>query len=172
MKNTNVVLAGLGGQGVLTAADILAEAAFLAGLDVKQSEIHGMSQRGGSVISEVRFGRKVFSPMVPSGQADFLVVLEASQMDINRPVLRKNGLLIMPAHIAPKILLHHRSLNIALLGALSRHLPEIAETAWIQALRAHLKPRNQEVNLQVFALARKTEDAELKLAIPAGAGEG
>jgi len=76
---TNVVLAGLGGQGVIKASDILAEAALRAGLDVKKSEIHGMSQRGGSVTSDVRFGPKVLSPMVPAGEADFLVVLEPSR---------------------------------------------------------------------------------------------
>ena len=75
----NVVIAGLGGQGVLKASAILADVAFRAGFDVKKSEIHGMSQRGGSVTSDVRFGRKVFSPMVPRGQADFLVVLGQGQ---------------------------------------------------------------------------------------------
>jgi len=58
----NVVVAGLGGQGVLKASDILADVAFSAGLDVKKSELHGMSQRGGSVSSDVRFGERVFSP--------------------------------------------------------------------------------------------------------------
>ena len=67
---TNVVFAGLGGQGVLKASDILAQAAFARGLDVKKSEIHGMSQRGGSVTSDVRFGREVLSPMVSDGDAD------------------------------------------------------------------------------------------------------
>ena len=57
-KVTNVVVAGLGGQGVLKASDILAQVAFEHGLDVKKSEIHGMSQRGGSVTSDVRFGRQ------------------------------------------------------------------------------------------------------------------
>src|ERR1017187_7912978 len=56
----NIVVAGLGGQGVLKASDIIAGAAFLAGLDVKKSEVHGMSQRGGSVASDVRFGARVF----------------------------------------------------------------------------------------------------------------
>jgi len=155
MKTTNVVIAGLGGQGVLTSADILAEAAFITGLDVKKSELHGMSQRGGSVTSDVRFGRQVFSPMVPWGQADCLVVLESTQVDINRPVLRKDGILITPEQIDQKVLLHHRSLNIALLGALSRHLPNIAEPAWIQAMRTHLKAAIQDVNIQIFLLARK-----------------
>ncbi|MGO9246766.1 MAG: 2-oxoacid:acceptor oxidoreductase family protein, partial [Verrucomicrobiia bacterium] len=55
---TNVIIAGLGGQGVLKAAGIVADVAFRSGLDVKQSELHGMSQRGGSVSSDVRFGRE------------------------------------------------------------------------------------------------------------------
>ena len=70
---TNVVFAGLGGQGVLKASDILAQAAFARGLDVKKSEIHGMSQRGGSVTSDVRFGREVLSPMVSDGDADYVI---------------------------------------------------------------------------------------------------
>ena len=69
-KVTNVVIAGLGGQGVVKASDILADAAFRAGLDVKKAEVHGMSQRGGSVASDVRFGARVLSPMVPAGAAE------------------------------------------------------------------------------------------------------
>ncbi len=61
-KVVNVVIAGLGGQGVIKASDILADAALRAGLDVKKAEIHGMSQRGGSVTSDVRFGEEVLSP--------------------------------------------------------------------------------------------------------------
>ena len=80
----NVVIAGLGGQGVVKASDILADAAFRQGLDVKKSELHGMSQRGGSVSSDVRFGPKVDSPMISPGQADFLVVVAADQVDVNR----------------------------------------------------------------------------------------
>ena len=82
-RPTNVVIAGLGGQGVLKASDILADVAFSAGLDVKKSELHGMSQRGGSVSSDVRFGERVFSPMVPEGEADFLVVIAADQVPVN-----------------------------------------------------------------------------------------
>ena len=67
---TNIVVAGLGGQGVLKGSDILADAALRAGYDVKKSEIKGMSQRGGSVTSDVRFGERVWSPMVPVGEAD------------------------------------------------------------------------------------------------------
>lgn len=73
---TNILLAGVGGQGILLASEILAEACMLAGFDVKKSEIHGMSQRGGSVVSHVRFGKKVFSPVVPEGEGDILFGFE------------------------------------------------------------------------------------------------
>ncbi|MDD4019554.1 MAG: indolepyruvate oxidoreductase subunit beta [Kiritimatiellae bacterium] len=73
MKTTNVSLVGVGGQGILLTSDILAKTAALAGLDVKKSEIHGMAQRGGSVISQVRFGEKVYSPIIPEGTSDLLV---------------------------------------------------------------------------------------------------
>ena len=75
----NVSLVGVGGQGILLTSDILALAAMHAGLDVKKSEIHGMSQRGGSVISQVRFGAKVHSPIIPDGQSDVLVSFERTE---------------------------------------------------------------------------------------------
>jgi len=73
---TNILLVGVGGQGILLASEILAEAFMLAGFDVKKSEIHGMSQRGGSVVSHVRFGTEVFSPVVPEGEGDILFGFE------------------------------------------------------------------------------------------------
>ncbi|HZV80756.1 MAG TPA: 2-oxoacid:acceptor oxidoreductase family protein, partial [Geobacteraceae bacterium] len=69
---TNILLVGVGGQGTLLASEILSEVFMLAGYDVKKSEIHGMSQRGGSVVSHVRYGREVFSPVVPEGEVDIL----------------------------------------------------------------------------------------------------
>ncbi len=72
----NIALVGVGGQGTLLASQVIARAAMLAGLDVKQSEVHGMAQRGGSVVSQVRIGQKVYSPLIPSGQTDFLLSFE------------------------------------------------------------------------------------------------
>ena len=77
---TNILLSGVGGQGIITASRVLAEAAMLSGFQVKKSEIHGMSQRGGSVTSDVRFGFEVLSPMIPSGEADYLVALDSTQV--------------------------------------------------------------------------------------------
>jgi indolepyruvate ferredoxin oxidoreductase beta subunit len=73
---TNVLLAGVGGQGVLLASEVLAEAASICGSDVKKSEVHGMAQRGGSVVSHLRFGPQVHSPLISRGGADFLVSFE------------------------------------------------------------------------------------------------
>lgn len=76
MKTVNVSLVGVGGQGILLTANMLARTATIAGMDVKKSEIHGMAQRGGSVISSVRFGEKVHSPIIPEGQSDILVAFD------------------------------------------------------------------------------------------------
>ncbi|MCX5632136.1 MAG: indolepyruvate oxidoreductase subunit beta [Phycisphaerae bacterium] len=73
---TSIVLAGVGGQGILLASEITAQAAMLAGFDVKTNEVHGMAQRGGSVIGQIRYGKKVYSPLVARGTAKVLVALE------------------------------------------------------------------------------------------------
>ncbi len=72
----DVVLAGVGGQGNVLSARVLAEAALRMGYDVKTSEVHGMAQRGGSVVCMVRWGEKVHSPLIPEGRADFLLAFE------------------------------------------------------------------------------------------------
>ena len=154
MKNIyNVVIAGLGGQGVLKASDILADAAFRAGYDVKKSELHGMSQRGGSVSSDVRFGPQVWSPMVPTGEADVLVVLDETQVEVNRAVLAPDGVLIGPDRLDAAALKNKKSLNVTLLGALSAHLP-IAAEHWLAAIHANLAPKLHTLNEQSFALGR------------------
>lgn len=73
---TSLLLAGVGGQGVLLASDIIGKVMMRAGLDVKKSEVHGMAQRGGCVTSHVRYGRKVYSPIAKEGDVDILVAFE------------------------------------------------------------------------------------------------
>jgi indolepyruvate ferredoxin oxidoreductase beta subunit len=150
---TNVILAGLGGQGVIKASDILCDAAVRAGYDVKKAEVHGMSQRGGSVTSDVRFGPKVLSPMVPRGEADFLLVLAPSEVEVTRPLLKPGGVLIAPSLVPEGELANRRSLNVALLGALCGHLP-IPEAVFLAAVKAALPERLHAVNEQAFALGR------------------
>jgi indolepyruvate ferredoxin oxidoreductase, beta subunit len=91
---TNILLVGVGGQGILLASEILSEAAMLAGFDVKKSEIHGMSQRGGSVVSHVRYGKEVFSPIVPEGQGDILFGFELMETYRSLSLLKPGGAVV------------------------------------------------------------------------------
>lgn len=106
MMTTNISLVGVGGQGTLLTSDILAKVAMSAGLDVKKSEIHGMAQRGGSVISQVRFGEHVCSPIIADGESDILVSfdkLEALRWkQLAKPQARVlvNNLYLMPITVS------------------------------------------------------------------------
>jgi len=75
-KNFNILMVGVGGQGIILASNIISRLALIHGLDVKKNEIHGMSQRGGSVFSHIRFGEKVYFPIIPEGEVDILISLE------------------------------------------------------------------------------------------------
>ena len=76
MDTISVFITGVGGQGTILASELLSEVAKIAGYDVKKSEVHGMAQRGGSVVSVVRFGEKVYSPVLSPGEADVLLAFE------------------------------------------------------------------------------------------------
>lgn len=78
-KLTNILVCGIGGQGVMTAGEVLAEAAMSLGFDVKKTEVAGMAQRGGVVTSHLRFGPRVLGPAIPAGEADILVGFEAAE---------------------------------------------------------------------------------------------
>ena len=90
----NLLLSGVGGQGVVLASYVLSQVAMAEGYDVKQSEVHGMSQRGGSVTSHFRFGDKVWSPLVTPGSADILLSFEALEAMRYAHWLRPDGLLV------------------------------------------------------------------------------
>ena len=158
MKNINIVFAGLGGQGVLRASDITAEAAFLTGFDVKKAEVHGMSQRGGSVSSDVRFGSDIKSPMIPAGTADFLVLLDASQKEPNALCCNEKTVVIEPEVIKIESLPNPKGLNVALLGYLSKMLPEIPEENWQKALENNFPEKLRESNTIAFEVGRKANN--------------
>jgi indolepyruvate ferredoxin oxidoreductase beta subunit len=92
---TNILVVGTGGQGVMTATEILAEAAIALGHDVKKTEVAGMAQRGGVVSSHLRFGAKVLSPQITPGSADVLLGFEAAEAMRWRHMLRADGLVLM-----------------------------------------------------------------------------
>ncbi len=91
----NILLAGVGGQGILLASEVLSEVMMMDGKDVKKNEIHGMSQRGGSVTSHVRYGEKVYSSIIPEGEVDILFSFELLETCRYLPLLRENGQVIV-----------------------------------------------------------------------------
>jgi indolepyruvate ferredoxin oxidoreductase beta subunit len=112
-----------------------------------------MSQRGGSVSSDIRFGPRVLSPMVPAGEADYLLILAADQVETNRHCLRPGGVIITPDAVDAARLQNRKSLNVALLGVLSRHLP-LAESYWLEAIQANFDAKLFPANQQAFHLGR------------------
>lgn len=101
---TNILIVGIGGQGVMTAAGILAEAALAEGYDVRKTEVAGMAQRGGMVSSHVRFGERVLSPAIEVGQADMLVGFEAAEAMRWIHYLRPDGVaMVNTLRLAPPV---------------------------------------------------------------------
>lgn len=94
METKGIVIAGVGGQGTLLASRLLGRVLVNEGYDIKVSEVHGMSQRGGSVITYVRYGEKVYSPVVQNGEADFLISFERIEAARYAHLLKKGGVLI------------------------------------------------------------------------------
>jgi indolepyruvate ferredoxin oxidoreductase beta subunit len=145
----NVLFCGTGGQGVLTAAEIAALAAMHSGHHVKKSEVHGMAQRGGSVESHLRFGKRIFSPLIRPGTADFLVCFDANEGRRMSFYLRKGGTSLLPFLVDPATQpTDKRFVNTYFLGVLSAFLP-IPNGAWTTALTGKLK-RSVKENLNAF----------------------
>ena len=94
MNTKNIMIVGVGGQGSLLASKLLGHLLMAQGYDVKVSEVHGMSQRGGSVVTYVRYGDKVFSPVIDKGQADYIVSFEILEAARWLPFLKKDGQIV------------------------------------------------------------------------------
>ena len=95
METKNIMIVGVGGQGTLLASKLLGRMLLTAGYDVKVSEVHGMSQRGGSVVTYVRWGDKVYSPIIDKGQADFILSFELLEAARWTEYLKPGGKLII-----------------------------------------------------------------------------
>ncbi|MDK2856923.1 MAG: indolepyruvate ferredoxin oxidoreductase, beta subunit [Verrucomicrobiota bacterium] len=152
-KVTSIKVAGLGGMGVLKSSLILAEVFFRQGLDVKKAEVHGMSQRGGSICSDVRFGKKVFSPMIPAGTIDFLVLFQEDQFPLYEAECSPDTVILKPTAIDLSRLGNRKALNVAMIGLLSRHL-DVPVDAWLKVIREILPQKLHEVNEAAFELGR------------------
>ncbi len=94
-NTTNIMIVGVGGQGTLLASRILGNVLLEKGYDVKVSEVHGMSQRGGSVVTYVKYGEKVYSPIIDKGEADMILAFELLEAYRALPWLKKGGKLIV-----------------------------------------------------------------------------
>ena len=94
----NFILVGVGGQGTILASNVLAALGLRLGYDVKKAEVHGMSQRGGSVTSHLRWGRQVFSPIVPAGEADYLLAFEKLEAARFSASVRRDGTVLVNDH--------------------------------------------------------------------------
>ena len=169
----NILFVGTGGQGVLTASEVVGWAAMYDGRHVKKSEVHGMAQRGGSVESHLRFGPKtvgagfkpaqkmaandrqmVYSPLIPKGKADFLISFHKDERERMKDFLKKGGTDLLDALDKAKAAVSDpRFVNTFILGVLSKHLP-IAEENWKKALEQVFKGKRTAENLAVFMQGR------------------
>jgi len=159
----NILICGVGGQGILLASDILAEVALEAGYDVKKSEVHGMAQRGGSVVSHVRYGEKVYSPLIRVGDAD--VILSFEKLEALRSIhyLSPDGLVVLnnieilpipcasgleeyPTGIVEKLRAHARTIEVIDGVKLARKAgsPRTVNVVLLGSLAKHLELRRED----------------------------
>ena len=166
MKDLNIVICGVGGQGTLLASRILGHIAMELGHDVKVSEVHGMSQRGGSVITYVRMGEKVYSPMIEQKGADFVLAFEELEALRDLTYLKDGGTLIvntqqilpLPVIIGaakyPENILQtlKEKANVVALPALpmAAQRLDFDKQLWLDALRACVPEKFLEANLAAF----------------------
>jgi len=120
MHTVNSKFVGVGGQGVLLASDLFARLLIAEGFDVKKSEIHGMAQRGGAVASQVRFGRKVHSPVIADGEIDYLISFDANEGRRNQLHLRRPENVFWLSDPEMSSLTSAKTVNVALLAKFLR----------------------------------------------------
>ena len=170
MKTKNILLAGVGGQGVMLASDIISETLFKAGFDVKTSSIKGMSQRLGSVVSSIRFGEKVYSPVI--SKADYFLGFELLESLRYIAYLDKDGIGIVNNYESkienyPKDIINRikkdnvilldgqkisgntKVINLLFLGILSRYLG-IKKRFWIETTKEIIPEKYVDINLRTF----------------------
>ena len=120
----NILIVGLGGQGVIFASDIIAQIFINKNLVVKKSEIHGLSQRGGPVASHLRVGKQIFSPVIPKGEVDFLLAVDEKEGQSWKNNLRTNGTYLTAKKNLTKENPNSKLVNIFLVSQLFKTLPK------------------------------------------------
>lgn len=131
MKHLDIVLSGVGGQGILTLATVMGKAAVLEGYDVRVAEVHGMAQRGGAVICYIKVGEKVSSPLVIEGAADMIISLELSETLRAVHYLKPKGVVVMSSNSSPPPLSIILGLQYPSLEVVLEELKGIAEDVYV-----------------------------------------
>lgn len=174
MKSIDIVITGLGGQGVLSAGKVIGEVALMAGYDVKITAIRGMAQRGEGVLSQIRIGKKIFSPLISEGKGDILLGFELLEVANNEHLIKKEGLLIFFDRLTPfkkttdlslKIahknklefsykktlerLPNEKNINLFMLGVVSKYLT-FKKELWIESIKINFSGKKLQDNLFTF----------------------
>ncbi|MEW6534312.1 MAG: indolepyruvate oxidoreductase subunit beta [Candidatus Auribacterota bacterium] len=145
----NILFAGIGGQGTILASEITCQVLMESQYDVKKSEVHGMSQRGGSVKSDIRFGSKVYSPIIPDGETDIFVAFHDSELERNLIFLKPDGIVIRIEDSDKQFIPHAKVSNLFLIGKLSCHLP-VETKKWEDVIKQMVPPAFLDQNLTAF----------------------
>ena len=175
MTTKNIMIVGVGGQGTLLTSRILGGLAIAGGYDVKLSEVHGMAQRGGSVVTYVRYGEKVAEPIVEEGQADVIIAFERLEALRYAHFLKKDGVLIAndwridpmpvvigaaqyPEHILEDLAKEHKvytvnateeAKKLGVLGIAAQHM-DFTKEQWYDVIEHTVPPKTVELNKQAF----------------------
>jgi indolepyruvate ferredoxin oxidoreductase, beta subunit len=182
-KTFNIILAGVGGQGIITLISVLDQAAFIDGYDIRSSELHGLSQRGGSVLAHIRFGKKVYSPLVENGMADLIIGLELTEGLRSASFASKDTKFLVNKHFIPylngmpkdEVLKNLNSKNLFLVEAsdickaklekevlsgiyligyaCKNNLLPIKKESFIKAIETIIPQKYLDINRKVFELA-------------------
>lgn len=164
----NILICGVGGQGTVLAAKVLSQAAVSSGKRVLSAETIGMAQRGGSVVSHVRIGENLFSPLIPKGQADVIIAFEATEAVRNIEYLKKDGMVIVNKKVVQPTT---ASLNGKTFeeGVMIEYLESVAKTVAVDTEQACEELKSSKVvNMVLLGAACKTgviERDELKAAV-------
>ena len=161
MAVKNIMIVGVGGQGTLLTSRVLGGLAIAGGYDVKLSEVHGMAQRGGSVVTFVRYGDKVAEPIVEEGQADVIIAFERLEAMRYAHFLKKDGAGILEelgkthkvyavnATEESRKLGNPKVFNMIVLGVAAQHM-DFSQEDWYKVIENTVPPKTIEINKKAF----------------------
>ena len=153
----NIMIVGVGGQGTLLASRILGNVAISEGFDVKVSEVHGMSQRGGSVVTYVKYGERVYSPIIDQGDADIILAFELLEAYRSLPYLKKGGKIIVNAQEIDPMPVITGAMEYP--ENIADKLGNMVDTTVVDALTAAKEAGNiKAVNVVLIGVLAKTMD--------------